>query len=139
MAIKASEDRRGPSRLGLLAGGGLIVLAGAAAYHNSLSGPFIFDDVPVIRDNAALRHLWPLGPILSPQQGGMTTSGRPVLNLSFALNHAFGGVRVWGYHATNVAIHLLAGLALFGVARRTLRRRGERRAFFLGLGIALIW
>jgi tetratricopeptide (TPR) repeat protein len=53
----------------------------------------------------------------------MTTSGRPVLNLSLAINYAISGTAVWSYHAANLAIHALAGLALFGIVRRTLRGR----------------
>ena len=40
-----------------------LVLLGAAAYLNSLRGAFVFDDKPAIAENAAIRRLWPLGPI----------------------------------------------------------------------------
>ena len=33
--------------------------AGLLAYHNSFTGPFIFDDVPKIPENPSIRHLWP--------------------------------------------------------------------------------
>ena len=39
------------------------------------------------------------------------------MNLSLAFNHALGGLNVGGYHAFNLIVHLLAGLALFGVVR----------------------
>jgi len=42
------------------------------------------------------------------------------LNLTFALNYAVGKLNPWGYHAVNLAIHILAALALFGIVRRTL-------------------
>ncbi|HXA79862.1 MAG TPA: tetratricopeptide repeat protein [Opitutaceae bacterium] len=51
-------------------------------------------------------------------------AGRPIVNLSLAVNYAFGGLDPWGYHALNLAIHMLAGLVLFGVVRRTLLRQG---------------
>ena len=35
----------------------LLALAALAAYHNSFSGPFIFDDPPSIVDNPDIRHL----------------------------------------------------------------------------------
>jgi tetratricopeptide (TPR) repeat protein len=47
-----------------------------------------------------------------------------VINLTFALNYAMGGLNVWGYHAVNLLVHTLAGLTLFGVVRRTLLRQG---------------
>ena len=103
-----------------LAGGGL-VLATLAAYHNSFTGPFVFDDVPAITGNPSIRHLWPLRTLLAPTlDGGLTVSGRPVVNLSLALNYALGGDAVAGYHVFNLLIHVLAGLTLFGIVRRTL-------------------
>ena len=93
------------------------MLAGLLAYANSLSAPFIFDDIDAIRENPTIRTLQGA---LSPPHDGAGVDSRPVVNLSFAINYAFGGLNVAGYHATNLAIHLLAGLALFGIVRRTL-------------------
>jgi protein O-mannosyl-transferase len=113
------------SRWALPLAGGLLVLAALVAYQNSFSVPFLFDDTAAIVDNPTIRHLWPIGEPLSPP-GGLTVSGRPVLNLSFAVNHALGGLNVTGYHAVNLAIHILAGLTLFGLVRRTLELVGRR-------------
>jgi hypothetical protein len=82
-----------PRRALWLAGGGL-VLAGFAAYGNSLGGPFVFDDVPAIMGNPSIRQLGSLGAVLAPElDGGLTVSGRPLVNLSLALNHAAGWAR----------------------------------------------
>ena len=121
----------------LRAMGWAIVIAGLAAYRNSFSGPFIFDDYQVIRDNTLIRHLWPIWSFA-------WSSFRPVLNLTLAVNYAVGGLHVWGYHAVNLAIHLLAALVLFGVVRRTLltdrlRARYQRYAPWLALAVALLW
>jgi len=113
------------SRAQVFLAGAAIAVAAVAAYHNSLSGQFAFDDVPTIVDNPTIRHLWDLRSVFSPPPGGFTVSGRPVLNLSLAINYAFGGKNVWGYHATNLVIHILAGLTLFGIMRRTLERWSE--------------
>src|ERR1043166_10316305 len=85
----------------------------AACYSNSFGGPFVYDDTPSIVDNVTLRRLWPIWVPLSPPAGGFTVSGRPVLNLSFALNYAISGTQVWSYHGLNLAIHAAAALALF--------------------------
>ncbi len=96
-----------------------IVLATLVAYANSLNGVFIFDDEPAILRNPTIRNLWPLwGPLAPPADA--TVSGRPVANLSFALNYALGGTQVRGYHVANLLIHVCAGLVLYGVVRRTL-------------------
>jgi len=105
----------------------LIVAGGLAAYFNSLSGPFLFDDLAAVVENPTIRRLWPPGDVLSPPLTGGGVVGRPLLNLTFAINHAGGGLDPRGYHAVNLLLHLLAGLALFGVARRTLARADGRR------------
>jgi tetratricopeptide (TPR) repeat protein len=145
----ASESK--PPRLGGIWPPVLIAIAGAAAYADSFSGPFTLDDKSSIMDNPTIRHLWPIWSALrAPVKSGV--GGRPVLNLSFGVNYALGGLNAWGYHAANLAIHVLAGVILFGIARRTLARlRGLSVARFLDAGgaacsdstlafaIALIW
>lgn len=103
-----------------LGGGCAILLAGLLAYARSGSGPLVFDDQATIADNPTLRHLWPLGLVLRPLANGSPVTGRPLVNLSLAINYALGGTGVRGYHAVNLFLHLLAGLTLFGIARRTL-------------------
>ena len=122
-----------PSRGANLGAMAVIVLAVLAAYHNSFRIPLLFDDAGTITNNQTIRHLWPLGPVLKPLGGGLPSSGRPMVNLSFALNYAISGFNVWSYHLFNLTIHLLAALTLFGIVRRTLHR--PRVAF----AVALIW
>ena len=115
----------------------VIVVAAAVAYANSFSGPFIFDNKAEIEDNSAIRQLWPLGPIFR--------GPRPVADLTFAVNYAIGGLHVTGYHLVNIAVHILAALALFGIVRRTLTmpliagRFDDAAATLLGFCAALIW
>ena len=84
------------SRWAMLLAAGLIVLAGLAVYSNSLSGPFIYDDVLSVVDNPTIRRLQSLGQVFSPPRDGQTVSGRPILNLSFAINYALGGTNTKG-------------------------------------------
>jgi len=128
-----------PARARAWIGAGLVVAAAAAAYADSFLGAFQFDDFPAILENPTLRHLWPPWIPLSPPHGALTVSGRPVLNLSLALNYAVSGTRIWSYHALNLLIHVGAALALFGIVRRTLARTGAPHAWGSGLAVALIW
>ena len=133
------------SRWAMLPACGVLVVAALIVYRNSFSVPFVFDERVAIIDNPTIRHLWPIGPVLSPPGGGITVSGRPLLNLTLAVNYALGGMAVWGYHAFNLAVHILAGLTLFGIVRRTLtlqpalRKRFGAAALPLGLAVALLW
>ena len=87
-----------------------LVAAVALVYWNSLRVPFLFDDSGAVADNPTIRHL--VSPdVLSPPTDGSTTTGRPVVNLSFALNYAISGEHVWSYHALNIAIHAQIGRA----------------------------
>jgi len=104
-------------RWGVLLASGVVVSAALVAYHNSFSGPFILDDPLAITENPAIRHFQSA---LSPLHTGSDVDGRPLVNLSLAINYAAGGMQVWGYHAGNLAIHIMAGLTLFGIVRRTL-------------------
>jgi protein O-mannosyl-transferase len=122
----------------------VIVIGGIAAWSNSFDGAFVFDDHTSIAENPTIHRLWPLSTVLSPPRGGHTVEGRPLLNLSLAINYALGGLNVWGYHAVNLGIHLLAGLTLFCIVRRTLlleslRDRFEKASTGLALAVALIW
>jgi hypothetical protein len=100
----------------------LMLVTAAVAFHNSFDGAFVLDDILGIVENPTLRELWPLSGPLTLIPGGLTVSGRPILNLSFAINHAISGTDAWSYHALNLLIHLLAGLTLFGVVRRSLEK-----------------
>jgi protein O-mannosyl-transferase len=118
--VRPLTDRPTPCwLLGLAA----LVLAGAAAlaYRNGLHAPLVFDDTMSVERNESIRHLWPLTAIFRPPFDTSVT-GRPVLNLSFALSYAAGRGDVRDHHLGNVAIHILAGLVLFGLVRRTLAR-----------------
>ena len=105
---------RFPSWLAPLA----LTFAVALVYANSLSAPFLFDDAGAVLGNPTIRSLASLA-VFNPPADGSTTTGRPLVNLSYALNYALGGEHVVGYRVVNVAIHALAALTLFGLLRRT--------------------
>jgi tetratricopeptide (TPR) repeat protein len=107
----------------------VLVAATLAAYANSLSGVFLFDDGAVILQNPAVTTLQPLREYLSQSRGLVT--------LSFALNYAAGGASPWGYHLVNLGIHLAAGLVLFTLLERTLSAHQQGR--LLAGAIALLW
>ena len=99
-----------------------VIVLGAsllATYANSFRVPFIFDDASSIAENPTLRSWKTI--FFPPGDSGLTVSGRPLLNATLALNYALSRENVFGYHVTNLAIHFLAALTLFGLTRRTLQ------------------
>ncbi len=167
-AGRRAEDRRAGRWRGwtTVAAATLLIVCGAAAYSDSFDGVFVFDDIGSITANPHIKSLWPLSEAMSAPKD-VTVAGRPVPALTLALNYALAPAdardalappgpdsppedaerflrNVWGYHAVNILVHLLAGLTLFGVVRRSLRapalrgRFGASSTLFAWL-VALIW
>jgi protein O-mannosyl-transferase len=97
---------------------GPLVAAAVAllVYLPSVAGGFVYDDGELILRNPSIRDLRALGAVLRYEPA------RPLLNLTWAVNYAFGGIAPWHYHLVNVLIHagngaLLASLFLW-MARR---------------------
>lgn len=91
--------------------GALLIAAALIAYYNSFSGQFIIDDKLSIVQNQSIRALWPPSRFFN--------TARPLVDYTFAINYALGGLDPRGYHAFNLIVHILAGLTLFGLIRRT--------------------
>lgn len=120
----------------------LIVVAAIGAYANSFSGALIGDDDAAIAHNDSIRSI---STALRPP-ADTTVAGRPVANLTFAVNYAIAGGTsdLSSYHAFNLAIHIAAGLLLFGVIRRTLRSPALRARFGphadgIALVVTVLW
>ncbi len=114
-----------------------LAVVGVVCYLNSFSGVFIFDDEPHLARVARIVEQKPFFDIVKG-------STRPLVMLTFGLNYLAGGWSVWGYHAVNLGIHILAACALFGIVRRTLQ--GGRflecfgsNAVVLAWASALLW
>lgn len=123
---------------------GVILLAGVLTYLNSFQGVFILDDPFAISDNDSIKDIEQFGKVLMPPPSGHPQAGRPMLNLSLAINYAIGGMNIWGYHAMNVVIHLLVSLVLFGVLRRTLLMPRipedfRKHSSVFALAVVLVW
>src|SRR5262249_43437233 len=103
--------------------------------------PFLFDDGNTITENDSIKQLGPA--VLSPPLRSCS-AGRPLVNLSLAVNYFFGGLEPWGYHLFNMAVHALSAMLLWAIVRRPLRLeffdgRFDRAAEPLALLVALVW
>ena len=113
-----------------------LVLVALAAWSNSFSGPFVFDDRPAILANPTLHSITAA---FAPPRDGGTVAGRPLVNVSLAINRALSGSDVWSYHAGNLLLHCLAGLTLFGLLRRTLQTSSFPQPTTVAFCAALLW
>lgn len=123
----------------------LVFLAGVLAHIATLNAPFIFDDGICIRENRSILSLARIGDVLWPPVDGSGVSGRPLVNLSLALNYAWGQFDPRGYHAFNILLHALVGGLLCSILIRSLGRirlqwQSEGQvAKWLGGATALLW
>jgi Flp pilus assembly protein TadD len=123
----------------------LLAAVALATYWNGLDAPFVWDDDTAITTNQSIHEITTslIPPIETP------VAGRPVVNLSLAINYAMagvdkaGGLETKGFHAANLAVHTGCALLLFGIVSRTLRRRrcfsDKAPVDSVALAAALVW
>ncbi len=111
-----------------------MVAFGVFAYGNSFYGVFILDDFSSIVNRPDIGDLWP------PRLGL-----RFIVDLTFKFNYLAGGLKSADYHAVNLLIHILSGLAVYGIIRRTLslpslsRKWTEEETLWISLSASVIW
>jgi Flp pilus assembly protein TadD len=105
----------------------LIIALGALLYSNTFGVPFVFDDEvyivknPVIKDLGLFKDFSEAADRLPEAGVAETLSTRYLGHLSFALNYRLNGLDVWGYHAVNLAVHLLNALLVYLLVALTFR------------------
>ena len=134
-ALKVRQERDFSSALLLIA----LLIVITAVYWAGAGGGFVFDDYPNIVFNTALHvtqlnwHDWASAALSSPA----SDLPRPIAMLSFAANHYFTGLNPVPMKLTNVGIHLLNTVLVFGVARSLLEAVEQPPAVFTRVRIAL--
>ena len=118
-----------------------ILLIGFTAYINGLFGDFVLDDKFEIEQNTGIDQLLPPW---RPALAGRVIPARPLPYYTFAIDVALWGRNPLGFHITNIAIHLVSAVLLFGIARRTLlmpklRERYGPYAATSAFFIAALW
>jgi Flp pilus assembly protein TadD len=127
----------------------LLALFVGIIYGPSFHVPFIFDDKVAIGENRSIVSLSPLvgsaehpSPLNPPPD--LPTSGRPLVNLSLAMNYRVGGLNPFGYHMVNALIHFASAMLVWAIVRRTLRlpyfqARFEAAAGWFALLVSVLW
>ena len=129
----------------LSCGWGVLFAFCMTVYYAGLHSGFFFDDRPSILlaegiqitslSPATLHHAW--------LSGGAGPSGRPIAQLSFALNYFFSGFNPFIFKATNLAIHLVNGLLVFSLTRLLLtavQPLARQRHLLMASGaVAALW
>jgi Tfp pilus assembly protein PilF len=92
----------------------LVALAVAAAYSGTLRVPWYLDDSVAIVRNPLVADL--------PGAAAALFSPRGLAQFTFALNHRAGGLEPAGFHAVNIAIHVVGSLLAFLLMKRVFVR-----------------
>lgn len=117
----------------------------ALIYWSGLHGGFFFDDSTSILIPQGIRmdslSLAAFRDALSSAQAGPL--GRPLTQLSFALNYYFAGLEPFAFKLTNLAIHLVNALLIFVLAHQLLvssRPKAELRSCTIAAwALAIAW
>ena len=109
----------------------VLALAAFGVYANAYEHEFLLDSLHTVRDNPAIRDLGNVPAFFTDLDTASTLRSnadyRPVLMISYALNHAFAGSAMPSWHATQIALHLGcavgAYLLVWRLGREHLRAR----------------
>lgn len=115
--MSAARPAAAPSWLAPLA----VVLLSLLLYGNSASNGFALDDDSILVDNPAIRSLARVPELFAADYWEPTVKSglyRPLVTLSYALNHAVGGFDPLGYHWVNIALHALVAWLVLRLFRR---------------------
>ena len=108
-----------------------ILLLVCASYSNTLYSPLVLDDMHSFVEESSIY----LDDFSVQSLTGLANTrfgkARFVPLLSFALNHYFSRGNIVYYHLTNIAIHLLAVVALFFFLKALLRTETGRKSLLL--------
>jgi hypothetical protein len=95
-------------------------LLACVVYRNALHNPFVYDDNRLIVANTSIEHLSDLRDIV------LHEVTRPVVNLSYAIDYHFWKRDPFGYHLTNLALHLINIALVYLVAWVAVEGRQRR-------------
>ena len=97
----------------------VVGLVGMSLYANSISNGFVRDDKLIVRDNPSIRSLGSIPSLFRSNywsaKGANAGAYRPLTMMSYALNHAVGGLDPRGYHLVNVLAHGIVSLLLYAL------------------------
>src|SRR5881296_1852373 len=113
----------------------LIATIALAVYWNTSAHGFVYDDVEGILNNPLIARF----SRLSDASQLLSEPWRPVTQLSYALTIYFAGADARPFHVTNILIHAINSLLVFGIARRVAKRWiSEEKSKAFALAAALI-
>ena len=103
-------------------------------YYNSLSNEFVFDDESVIVNNQSITSTSNIPKFFTAEEGFHKVIGkyyRPIVSATYAIDYSIWGLNPYGFHLTNVIIHIISCLLLFKILSILFWRYKYRNLFSL--------
>lgn len=114
----------------------LLLVLVAVPFATGLPHGFVYDDHGSIAENPFLDEPGSFQKVLTFQtltDSSVPDGRRPVVVLSYLLDRAVWGLKPFGYHLTNLLLHLMVVALAFLLARRVQPERGPLLAFATAL------
>ncbi|MGQ9655091.1 MAG: tetratricopeptide repeat protein [Thermodesulfobacteriota bacterium] len=103
----------------------LVLLIGATAYSSSLGNGFVWDDALVVSGNQWIQDMGNLRSFFGPEylEGSGESTHRPVVTITYLLDYALWGKDPFGFHLTNLLLHLVNSILVLMLSSRLLSSR----------------
>ncbi len=92
-----------------------------ALFYNSLGNDFVFDDESVVQNNLSIQSLSNIPKFFTADEGFHKVIGRyyrPIVSSTYAIDYAIWGLNPYGFHLTNILIHVISCLLLLSILIR---------------------
>ncbi|MBS1518557.1 MAG: tetratricopeptide repeat protein [Bacteroidetes bacterium] len=112
----------------------IIIAVTYIVFYNSLSNEFVFDDENVIVNNPTVQNSGNIPKFFTGEEGFHKVIGkyyRPIVSSTYAIDYSIWGLDPYGFHLTNVIIHIISCLLLFRILSLLFHRYKYRNIFSL--------
>ncbi|HLT24681.1 MAG TPA: hypothetical protein VK004_06110, partial [Ignavibacteria bacterium] len=104
----------------------IIIIAGLILFFNTLENEFVFDDESVVQNNLSIQTLSTIPDYFTAEDGFHKVIGRyyrPIVSTTYNIDYALWELDPWGFHLTNILIHIIACLILFALLQELFKRK----------------
>ncbi len=120
----------------------VLIIGGIILFFNTLDNEFVFDDESVVVNNESIQSLSTIPKYFTADDGFHKVIGRyyrPIVSTTYNIDYAIWELDPYGFHLTNVIIHILASLLLFVLLKEIFeKKKNGLLASFIGALVFLV-
>lgn len=112
----------------------IIIAVTYFVFNNSLQNEFVFDDESVVVNNPSIQNTDNIFKYFTGDEGFHKVIGkyyRPIVSASYVLDYSMWGLDPYGFHMTNIIVHIVSCLLLFRILSLLFSRYKYRNLFSL--------